>query len=111
MGLVKIGTELTSLNDDKTKFRYIELFNQEVKAILNGSIEILRNIEGKVQTLVILEADTDTPVKHRLGHVPLGYLVIGQSADMGIYDGLSGSNGTNIFFRANALGTARVFIF
>lgn len=55
-----------------------------------------------------LSADTDTIVPHPLGRVPLGYLVVGLSANMVVYSGSVDSNERNVTLRASAAGTAWV---
>lgn len=111
MSIVKSGTELMAIKDDKGKFKYIELFNQEIKNIINGNLEVLRNLRHNIVEYSFLEADVAKKVLHGLGYKPNGYLVIGRNVAMIVYDGGGPSTINYIPLKSDTIGTAKILFF
>jgi hypothetical protein len=60
---------------------------------------------------VFATADTDVSVEHGLGRVPAGYVVIGLSASVRVYDGSAAPSESLLTLRASGAATALVLTF
>jgi len=111
MGSVIQSPQITDLNDQSEKFRYIQLCLQGIVSQVNGNIEFLKNMKAKQVEVVFSAANTNTAVQHGLGYVPNGYIVYRLSAAMIVYDG-TGTNSTSVIsLKSSATGTAKILIF
>lgn len=108
MSQIKASPEIMEITDKKEQMKYIQLFLQSVVDVVNGRIEFKDNVKISSQSVVFSAADTDTTVAHGLGRAPRGYLVVGLSAAMIIYDGSKAKTATNITLKSNAAGTAQI---
>ena len=52
----------------------------------------------------------DVAVEHKLGRIPVGYLVVKRTASMTVYDGVASSSEDWLVLRASAAGTAYVLV-
>lgn len=55
-------------------------------------------------------AGVDVVVAHGLERVPIGYLVVGKSAGVTVYDGATPSSRDYLVLRATGAGTVRVLV-
>lgn len=91
--------------------RFLTLFGEQVARILNNGLDFETNFNSKLVSLTFSSANVDTSVAHGLGRVPSGYIIIGLSADLTVYDGIGTNTTTNLFLRASATGTARLLVY
>lgn len=91
--------------------RYLTLFGDQVVRTVNGGLDFQTNFNGTVVSLTFSATNTDTSVAHGLGRVPTGYLIIGRTANMGIYNGAASNTATNLILRSSSVGTASVLVF
>lgn len=61
-----------------------------------------------ILTFEFRTADVDVRVEHGLGRAPAGYLVIGRSANVGVYDGANPSTDTELVLRASGSADVQV---
>jgi len=107
---IKSSSNITEIPTNEEKIRYIQLFLQDTQQVVNGRLDLATNTNSPVVSQAFSAANTDTTVNHNLGRAPRGYLVVGRTAAMIIYDGTVASNATTITLKSSAVGTAR-FIF
>lgn len=55
-------------------------------------------------------AGADVNVPHGLGRIPAGYLVVGRSASITVYDGAAPSSADYLVLRASGAGSAQVLV-
>jgi hypothetical protein len=91
--------------------RFINLFAEQVESLINNGLTFSDNFDAKIVSVSITTADTDFAVAHGLGREPLGYFVIGQTANMGVYNGSRANSASVLYLRASAVGTASVLVF
>lgn len=59
---------------------------------------------------VFTSAGADVPVRHGLGRAPEGWVLVGVSTSIRVYDGSAPSNEDVLVLRASGAGTAKVFV-
>lgn len=108
MPQITTSDQITSIEDDPQKFRYIQLFLQNVKSILNGNIEFDKNMLINSFSVDFTVANSDTTIVHNLGKIPKGYIIIGKTVAMDVYDGTITSTTQNITLKSTVVGTAKI---
>ena len=108
MPLIQNSDQIIDIEDDKEKFRFIQLWMQDASSVINGRVEFSSNIQSNLKSVVFAAANTDTTVAHGLAFPPNGYIVAGLSANMVIYDGALASTSSKITLKSSAVGTARL---
>lgn len=111
MGLIQASSQFTNVDKDEDKFRFIQVFQQQVQSVVNGKIEFVSNIQSKLKQVTFTATDTDTSIDHGLGIIPNGYFIVGLSAAMIIYDGSLETTSSVIFLRSSAIGIASIMFF
>lgn len=91
--------------------RFLTLFGEQVARALNSGLDFETNFNSKFVSITFSATNTDTSVAHGLGRVPAGYIIIGLSAALTVYDGVGANTATNLFLRASATGTARLLVY
>lgn len=89
---------------------YISRFAKEVIGVLNAGIALNDNINGKIVSVEFTATNTEVRIDHNLNRIPSGYIQLGQSAAMTIYDGTTATTNSTIFLRSNAVGTVKLLI-
>jgi hypothetical protein len=106
-------TAVTTLDTkaDEEKFRIsLAKFVEQVAFIINGNLAIT-DLKVEMHTVDFPAALKEIGVGHKLGRAPVGYLVIGRSANMNIYNGVNNWTMSSLFLRSNAAGTATILVF
>lgn len=108
-------TAVAGISEQKTVEtlgRQTQLMANNLDDILNGGVNYQDNFRMQVVGVTFTAADTDVQVAHSLGVMPLGYVAIGKSAAMIIYDG-SSSVLTKQFItiRSSVIGNATIMVF
>lgn len=71
-----------------------------------------QNIDGFFVSGVFAAANADVAIQHKLGRVPVGYIVVKLNAAGIIYDGSIAATATVITLKSNTAGvTAKIFLF
>lgn len=91
--------------------RFASMALDEVISVINGRLSLIDNLSLKVVSVNFNVANEEKEISHGLGFVPNGYIVVGASAPMSIYDGLNPSSASIIYLKSSAVGTARVIFF
>lgn len=109
MALLKENAEI-ALAPDKEKFRYIQVFMEAVKQIINGKLDISSNVNIPAITVNFGAANQEVGVAHNLNRIPRGYIVVSTSGNYLVYDGSTPWTRNTIYLRCNAAGTARIVV-
>lgn len=108
MALIKQSPNVSDISDMPEKFRYIQLFLQAVVDVVNGRLTLAENHLMPSVNVTFSEADTNKTVSHGLGRAPRGFIVVGLTASMIIYDGSISATAQNITLKSSAAGTAKL---
>lgn len=90
--------------------RYVSIFLSQVTTMTSNGLNFTENFDGKTLTITFSAANVDVAGIHGLGRAPNGYIVLGTTAAMSIYDGASANTAQLIYFRSSAVGTARILV-
>ena len=86
-------------------------FIDQIAFIINGNLDLIQNLKMETLNVSFPSAGSEQDVRHRLGRVPVGYLVISRSAAISVYDGSNDWNQNSLFVRSSAPGRARLLVF
>jgi hypothetical protein len=90
---------------------YVARWAEDVTNKVNGGLDFATNFSGQTISIAFATANADTTAAHTLSRVPAGYIVIGATAAMDIYDGSIANTTSAITLRSGAIGTARLLIY
>lgn len=89
---------------------YVSKFVGEVITALNNGLLIQDNMSFKTISVTFTVANQEVKIDHNLGRTPLGYVSIGQSAALTVYDGTTETTSQSIYLRSSAVGTVKLLI-
>lgn len=107
---IKAFDDISNVEGEEEIKRYVTQFNQAVKDAINGNIDFVDNCRTNIVSITFSASNTDTTVGHGLGRVPQGYILVGSSSAMSVYNG-SGNTASQVTLRSSATGTASVLLF
>jgi hypothetical protein len=102
---------IENAEDDESRKLAITLFLKDVYNSLNKGLTIQDHMRGAILSVTFTALNTDTRIGHGLNFVPTNFIVVHQSANIGIYEGSSATNQAFYLKAGVATGTARVFLF
>lgn len=89
---------------------FVSKMLNDVKSILNGGLLVQDNCSFKVADVQFTAANSEVKINHSLGRLPLGYILIGASAAMSLYNGVTASSVQDIYVRSSATGSATILV-
>lgn len=95
----------------KERWKYLSIQLKSYYDILNGDLTFQDSFAGKTITAEFTVVNTDTTFAHGLGFTPTGYIPIGYSAAMRVYDGVGTWNNSDIVLKSDVVGTATILVF
>jgi len=104
------STEIDRVEQEEAN-RYTAKAFKNLEAIVNNGVTLYDNFDAKFLTVTFVVADTDVATLHGLGRVPNGYIILGTSAAMSVYDGVSANTTSILYLRSNAAGRCRIMVF
>lgn len=108
---LKVPTQFNNLAEWVKAARFVDIVLDQITALVNGRLTFSDNFLQQTTSVTFSAANTDTTVPHSLGFLPNGYIVVGRSANMVIYDGATANTTTNLYLRSSATGSASIIIF
>lgn len=111
MSKITQSTDFDRLQTLEDLKRYLNKFGEDVVAQVNGGLTFAENLDATTVSVTFSSANTDTALAHGLNRIPTGYILVGSTAAMGLYDGVNASTASLLYLRASATGTARVLIY
>jgi len=108
MGKISSSADLANVEEFEDFKRFGKVFFSEVKATINGGIDI-DNLRAAMVSVVFESSGLDTQVTHNLGVVPRGYIKI-SGPNVSVYDGDAASTDTNIFIKSTGAGTCSILV-
>lgn len=104
-------SDFNDIKDFEAAKPFLTRLCNELIKIINGNITISDNVAPYLVDVVFPAANTEVSVPHVLRFEPSGYLKVGSSAAMTIYNGLTANTADRIYLRSSAIGTAKIWIF
>jgi hypothetical protein len=95
----------------KDRWKYLSIQLKSYYDLLNRGLRFSDNFNSKVLSAEFTLADTDTVFTHGLGFTPTGYITIGLSVAMIVYNGDGTWNNTDIVLKSDVVGTATILVF
>lgn len=90
----------------------VQRFANQVEQVVNNGLSFADNFKSQTIIVNFTVANTDTQIRHQLGSIPVGYIPIGKSVSLDIYDGSTDVfNKTFVTLKSSAIGTATILIF
>jgi len=96
----------------ETLGRQTQLLANNLDDLLNSGLTFKDNFRNQIIGVTFSAANTDTQINHNLGIVPTGYLVIGKTVSLDVYNG-----STNVFtkqfltLKSSVIGFATIIVF
>lgn len=91
--------------------RFMSVVVRSINSVLSGRIGLVDNCETSVVTVTVVTANVDVPVNHTLKRMPNGYIMVGSSAAVTVYDGALPGNLEQLFIRSSGAGTVKLLVF
>jgi hypothetical protein len=108
---IKTVQDISNVGSWEDLRRYASISLKSIVDVVNGDVDLVDNCRTSLVSVTFTAANTETKVAHGLGKVPQGYITVGRSADVRVYDGASDSTSENVFVRASGAGTVRLLVF
>lgn len=102
--------DVSNVTDDDLR-RFLTAFNNQVTQVMNGNIEFNDNTKSQKISVTFPTANAEVLISHGLARVPNGYILVGASVAMSLYDGDSSNTDKVLYLKSNAAGTAQIMVF
>lgn len=96
---------------DKELRSHLERIFSELRFILNGNVDLLTNLKVEILDVVFAESYEQVNVRHNLGRVPRGYIVVGGDDARVIFNGPSPNTEFSLNLMSTWRGKARILVF
>ncbi len=107
---IKGATDLTQFNTLAEVKAWVSKFLAEVAQVVNGQLSLTDNVKATIISATFAAPNTEISVAHPLGRAPTGYLVVGLTVSMSVFDGTSQNDSERIYLRSSAAGVARLWV-
>lgn len=105
-----IAKKLETAEADEMRHLLVE-FVEQVRFILNGNVGIQDNLKVDFVEVIATGSAEDVDVRHNLGRVAIGYMMIGANNGMNIYDGARAWTSTSVYLKVSNVGRLRLLVF
>ena len=110
MGLIKTPQTVSNTTSWEELKRFIAQVVEPLVTEVNGRLQFTSNMQTTLTTITFTATNTDTPIDHGLGSVPVGWFLVSPSAAMQVYQ-VTASTDKVLTLRSSAIGTAQVLAF
>lgn len=107
---ITAAADVSNVKGDDVQ-RFVSAFLTQTQDAINGNLTFSENIKAKVVSVNFTSANNQVQVSHGLGQTPTGYILVGSSAAMSLYNGTSANTGELLYIRSSAVGSASVLVF
>lgn len=91
--------------------RFTAICLLQIQDVVNGNISFKDNCDTAILSANFTVANQDLQLTHGLKRVPIGYILVGASTPMSLYNGATPSTVTDIYLKSNAIGSGTVLVF
>jgi len=107
---IKTVGNVSNLDNDLEFRRWVSITLDSIIQVINGNLSV-DNLNAQIVTVNFTAANTTTPVAHTLGRVPNGYIPIGKSVSLDVYNGAPTYLLRDlIYLKSTVIGTASILI-
>lgn len=107
---IKTAVNLSNLTTLEEVNRYYPQSITSIVEAINGNLSFQDNLSTNIQSITFPSASTSVAVTHNLGKLPVGYVVIGKSGNVQIWDGTPAADTQKIYLQASGAVTATVMV-
>lgn len=107
----QIFYNIENIKEDEQRWQYLSVQLKSYYDLLNRGLGFTDNFNSRTISATFAAINTNTSFEHGLGFTPTGYIPIGYTAAMSLYDGSTAWNKTNIVLKSDAVGVARILVF
>lgn len=111
MSRLKLPFSISNVKNFEELRKYTAISLKDIIELLNGKVTPLDNMDVSFVSVTFAAANTNIEVAHTLTRLPVGYIVVGRSAAITVFDGTIASTETSISFRSSGTGTATILVF
>lgn len=108
---IKTIQDLANIKELPDLVRFTAQVCKDIINVVNGGLDFASNFRSSIVSVTFSGASTDVGVSHSLGAVPTGYVVVKSSANINVFDGVSGNTDSTIFLASSGAGTVSVLVF
>lgn len=108
---ITASSSLSNLESVEELRRFVGAFSDNVASALNSRLTFSDNFLASIITFVFTGANTTLGMPHKIGVIPSGYILVGTTVAMSLYDGEQANSTDTLFLRSTAAGTAKVLVF
>lgn len=108
---VKTTQDVSNVDSLEDLVRYTGKVFGDILTEFNGRVDFLDNCRTSLVSFTFTTANLEYSIPHTLSRVPQGYILVGASVAMSLYNGTSANTTSAIFLKSNAIGTASILIF
>lgn len=109
--LLKTGRTVHNVANLEELKRWTSIALDEVATVVNGNLELISNVRSQVIELNNLPPLEDINVPHSLVKIPTGFIVIGSSAAVSVYNGSIGWTENAISIRVSVTCSIKILVF
>ncbi len=111
MGKLSLNGENPPRKGVQAILDWLASFSKDVTQQINGNLTFQDNIKCEFLQVSFTTANTDMQIRHRLGRVPAGFLLVSSNAALMIYQGSQAMTSETVTFRGSAVAAATILIF
>lgn len=111
MSKLKPSVEFQNLKTLEELKKYLSIFSDDLHAVINGNIELNENTKTQLVNFNFQTANLDLSVAHKLGRIPVGYILVSTNAYCRIKSGVARSTTTSMTLQSDAVANTSVMIF
>lgn len=108
---IKTIQDISNVKSWEELRRYASQILGSLVDVVNGNLDLVDNCSTSLVTVTFPSANTTVNANHTLGRIPQGYIVVGRSTAIHVFDGSGDSTSSYITLQASAAGSATLLIF
>ena len=105
------NTTISNLTTVDEIQRYTAISLGSIINVINGNLTFGENLSGSFNSATFTGAGQEQGISHGLKRVPQGYIVVGRSTGITIYNGENANTVSTLYLRSTGVGTISVFVF
>src|SRR5882757_2772220 len=105
MSSIVVSPNIAQVKPEEVR-RFVDLFCTDVARVVNGGLDFKTNFNAQTISVTFSAANSSQAFGHGLGRIPIGYIQVGSTAAMNVFDGTSKNTTGTINLQSSAAGTA-----
>lgn len=108
---LKTLQNIANVDGFETLRRFVSQALSDVVTAINGKIAVNENLDGAIGELQFSTANQELAFKHTLNRVATNYIIVGKSANISVFDGITQNDTSTLYLRGSGAGIVRIFVF